>query len=89
MDFNQHHASVAGRCVSQRLLGPSDGAEWLGVSAGCVRAHATRKEPRIGAIKVGKLIRAEDVEDFFRESTDRFAPCEGPSSISVREGRAV
>jgi len=72
MEFNQNDASIAARRISQRLRGPSDVAEWLGVSAGWVRDHATRKEPRIRAIKVGKLIRfrAEDVEEFLRESME-------------------
>ena len=50
------------------LLGPGEVARWLGVSAGWVRDHATRKQPRIRAVKIGKLLRfrAEDVEDFIR-----------------------
>jgi hypothetical protein len=49
-----------------RLLGPGDVARWLGVSAGWVRDHATRKQPRLKAIKVGKLLRfrPQDVEEF-------------------------
>jgi excisionase family DNA binding protein len=49
-----------------RLLGPAEVARWLGVSAGWVRDHATRKQPRIKAVKVGKLLRfrPKDVEDF-------------------------
>ena len=72
MDFNHNDASIAAKRINQRLLDPSDVAEWLGVSAGWVRDHATRKEPRIRAIKVGKLIRfrAEDVEEFLRESME-------------------
>ena len=56
------------RQISARLLGPGDVARWLGVSAGWVRDHATRKQPRIKAVKIGKLLRfkAEDVEDFIR-----------------------
>lgn len=52
----------------QRLLGPADVAKWLGVSSGWVRDHATRKEPRLKSVKVGKLLRfrPEDVEDFLR-----------------------
>ena len=55
-----------------RLLGPSDVARWLGVSAGWVRDHATRKEPRLRAVKVGKLLRfrPEDVEAFLRQRAE-------------------
>jgi excisionase family DNA binding protein len=55
-----------------QLLGPGDVAKWLGVSSGWVRDHATRKEPRIRAVKVGKLLRfrPEDVEDFLRVSSE-------------------
>lgn len=53
---------------SERLLSPHEVAAWLGVSAGWVRDHSRRKEPRVKAIKVGKLIRfrREDVEAFIR-----------------------
>ena len=72
MQFNHNGASIAAKRINQRLLDPADVAEWLGVSAGWVRDHATRKEPRIRAIKVGKLIRfrPEDVEEFLRESME-------------------
>jgi excisionase family DNA binding protein len=52
-----------------RLLGPTEVARWLGVSPAWVRDHATRKQPRIKAVKVGKLLRfrAEDVEAFIGE----------------------
>jgi excisionase family DNA binding protein len=54
-----------------RLLGPGDVAKWLGVSSGWVRDHATRKEPHLKAVKVGKLLRfrPEDVEAFLTECT--------------------
>jgi excisionase family DNA binding protein len=56
----------------EQLLGPTDVAKWLGVSSGWVRDHATRKEPRIRAVKVGKLLRfrPEDVEEFLRVSSE-------------------
>jgi excisionase family DNA binding protein len=55
------------------LLRPGDVAKWLGVSSGWVRDHSTRKEPRLKAVKVGKLLRfrREDVENFLRNCTDR------------------
>ncbi len=75
MNFNHEVAATTAQRDSQRLLGPSDVAKWLGVSAGWVRDHATRKDPRLKAIKIGKLLRfrPEDVEDFLRESTENVA----------------
>ena len=51
------------------LLGPAEVAKWLGVSSAWVRDHATRKSPRIPAVKIGKLLRfrAADVKDFIRD----------------------
>jgi excisionase family DNA binding protein len=53
------------------LLDLSEVAKWLGVSAAWVREHATRKEPRLRAVKVGKLLRfrPEDVEEFLQRWT--------------------
>lgn len=72
MQFNREMRISAERTSVQRLLGPTDVAKWLGVSSGWVRDHATRKEPRIKAVKVGKLLRfrPEDVEQFLREATE-------------------
>jgi excisionase family DNA binding protein len=52
------------------LLEPTQVARWLGVSPGWVRDHATRKHPRIRAVKVGKLLRfrPDDVEEFIRRA---------------------
>lgn len=49
-------------------MSPGEVAQWLGVSAGWVRDHATRKEPRLPTVRLGKLMRfrATDVEDFIR-----------------------
>lgn len=49
-----------------RLLTPVQVAQWLGVSAAWVRDHATRKEPRIPVIKLGKVLRfrPEEVQGF-------------------------
>ena len=75
MKFNHEATATAAQQNDQQLLGPSDVAKWLGVSAGWVRDHATRKDPRIRAIKVGKLLRfrPKDVEDFLRESNENAA----------------
>lgn len=58
-----------------QLLGPEAVAKWLGVSSGWVRDHATRKDPRIRAVKVGKLLRfrPKDVEEFLRASSEGVA----------------
>jgi excisionase family DNA binding protein len=50
------------------LIGPKEVAEWLGVSSAWVRDHATRKAPKIQAVKIGKLLRFRktDVRDFIR-----------------------
>ena len=75
MNFNHERNGNAAGHNEQQLLGPSEVAKWLGVSAGWVRDHATRKDPRIRAIKIGKLLRfrPKDVEDFLRESTENAA----------------
>jgi hypothetical protein len=44
------------------LLGPADVAKWLGVSVAWVGDHATRKSPRIPAVKAGKLLRFRPVD---------------------------
>jgi excisionase family DNA binding protein len=66
-------AAGAETATSRRLLGPGEVAKWLGVSSGWVRDHATRKSPRIPAVKVGKLLRfrPEDVEAFIQTSCGR------------------
>ena len=74
MEFERElRLSAEPRASVHRLLGPADVAKWLGVSSGWVRDHATRKEPRLKAVKVGKLLRfrPEDVEAFLRDWTDR------------------
>lgn len=50
----------------ERLLTPREVAERLGVSERWVRDHATRRYPRIVAVKLGSLLRFRwtDVEEF-------------------------
>lgn len=57
------------------LMNPNQVAKWLGVSAGWVRDHATRKTPRLPAIKIGKHLRfqAEDIREFIEFITTREA----------------
>jgi excisionase family DNA binding protein len=49
-----------------RLLTPQEVAARLAVSVAWVRDHATRKKPRLPAVRLGKLLRfrLEDVEAF-------------------------
>jgi hypothetical protein len=51
------------------LLTPVQVARRLQVSSAWVRDHATRKQPRIPVVKVGKLLRfrPEDIDRFIRE----------------------
>jgi excisionase family DNA binding protein len=51
---------------NEHLLTPQDVADRLGVSERWVRDHATRRNPRIRAVKLGPLLRFRwsDVEDF-------------------------
>src|SRR3954467_15923463 len=53
-----------------KLLTPKQVADQLHVSVDWVQAHATRKEPRIDYIRVGKLLRfaAQHVSDFVRRN---------------------
>lgn len=54
--------------VEQKLLTPKEVARWLDVSIDWVHNHATRKEPRLPVVRIGKLLRFrnEDVEAFIR-----------------------
>jgi excisionase family DNA binding protein len=57
------------RPCRERLLTPSELANWLGVSAGWIRDHATRKEPKLPTVRLGKLIRfrADEIDVFLKE----------------------
>jgi|GraSoiStandDraft_58_1057296.scaffolds.fasta_scaffold110345_4 excisionase family DNA binding protein len=54
-----------------RLLTPQEVANRLGVSERWVRDHATRRSPRIRAVKLGPLLRfrLSDIEDFLIENS--------------------
>lgn len=54
-----------------RLLTPQEVAKRLGVSDRWVRDHATRRFPRIRAVKLGPLLRFRlaDIEDFLIENS--------------------
>lgn len=62
------NASLAG---SDRLLTPQQVADRLGVSERWVRDHATRRCPRIPAVKLGPLLRfrLSDIERFLGENS--------------------
>ena len=53
----------------QQLLTPSQVAARLQVSPSWVRDHATRKQPRLPSVKLGKLLRfrPQDVEEFIEK----------------------
>jgi excisionase family DNA binding protein len=53
----------------EELLTPSQVAKMLHVSPAWVRDHATRKQPRIPALKLGKLLRfqREDIARFLEQ----------------------
>ena len=53
----------------EKLLTPSEVARWLGVSAAWVRDHATRKQPKLPSVRLGKLMRfrAEEIDIFLKE----------------------
>jgi len=57
--------------ADERLLTPQEVADRLGVSQRWVRDHATRRWPRITAVKLGSLLRFRwrDVEDFLAHNT--------------------
>jgi excisionase family DNA binding protein len=54
---------------SAALFTPDDVASILHVSAAWVRDHATRKQPRLPSVKVGKLLRfrPEEIEEWIQE----------------------
>ena len=56
---------------SAALVTPADVARTLHVSAAWVRDHATRKQPRLPSVKVGKLLRfrPEEIEDWIRKQS--------------------
>ncbi|HWQ53554.1 MAG TPA: helix-turn-helix domain-containing protein [Bryobacteraceae bacterium] len=50
--------------MTEKLLGPVQVADQLGVSVAWVRDHATRKQPRLPMFKIGGLLKChpEDLE---------------------------
>lgn len=65
--YSAHVEDLAGKFKrDERLYSAREVAEWLGVSERWVRDHATRRNPRIPAVKLGPLLRFRwvDVEQF-------------------------
>lgn len=64
----EHNAAADGEDFLP-LLAPAEVAKWLGVSVAWVRDHATRKSPRLPAVKAGKLLRfrPNDVKGFIQD----------------------
>ena len=58
---------------SSRLLTVDDLVQLLSVSPDWVRDHATRKQPRLPVIRVGKLLRfrPHEIERWIQEQTQR------------------
>jgi excisionase family DNA binding protein len=61
-------SSPANPKTQDRLLNAREVAARLGVSERFVRDHATRRQPRLRAVKLGSLVRfrLEDVQDFIQ-----------------------
>lgn len=61
----------------ERLLSPTEVAEWLGVSVAWVRDHASRKQPRLAVVKIGELLRfrREDVDLFIEQNLKGATQC--------------
>ena len=57
--------------ADSRLLTPQEVANRLGVSERWVRDHASRRSPRIPAVRLGPLVRfrSSDIEDFLNQNT--------------------
>ena len=68
-----HTARIEGR--PERLLSAQEVAEWLGVSARWVLAHAAGlNRPVLPSVKLGKAVRFTrgDVEEFIRQCARRY-----------------
>jgi excisionase family DNA binding protein len=73
----------------QKLLTPKEVAKWLNVSVDWVHNHATRKNPRLPVVRIGKLLRFrnDDVEEFIlgqSRRSDKVLAANGGSRPEVR-----
>jgi predicted DNA-binding transcriptional regulator AlpA len=72
--------------TSERLLKSREVAEWLGVSMDWVQAHATRRSPRIAAVRLGAGPTGRQMLRFRRSDIERFIAqhLEGEQSLRRR-----
>ena len=70
-----------------KLLTPREVASWLDVSVDWVQDHATTKEPRIPALRMGKLLRfrREEIEAFITDRAQR-RPAAFTRDLRMAEG---
>ena len=75
--------------LEQKLLTPKEVARWLDVSVDWVHNHATRKEPRLPVVRIGKLLRFrnEEVEAFIRGQSHKIGERSADSSSHPLEAR--
>jgi hypothetical protein len=69
---------------SERLLNSREVAEWLGVSIDWVQAHATRRSPRIPAVRLGTGPNGRQMLRFRRTDLERFITDHMKDSLSLR-----
>ena len=72
-----------------KLLTPKEVARWLDVSVDWVHNHATRKEPRLPVVRIGKLLRFrnEDVEAFIRGQSRKNGKTLATNGSRISEAR--
>jgi len=69
---------------SERLLNSREVAEWLGVSMDWVQAHASRRHPRIPAVRLGTGPSGRQMLRFRRTDLERFITDHMEDSLSLR-----
>jgi excisionase family DNA binding protein len=72
-----------------KLLTPKEVAKWLDVSVDWVHNHATRKNPRLPVVRIGKLLRFrnEDVEAFIRGQSGKNGKILAATGSRTQEAR--
>jgi hypothetical protein len=71
-------------CGSERLLNSREVAEWFGVSIDWVQAHATRRHPRIPAVRLGTGPSGRQMLRFRRADLEKFIADHMADSFSLR-----
>ncbi len=69
---------------SERLLSSREVAEWLGVSIDWVQVHATRRHPRIPAVRLGTGPTGRQMLRFRRDDLEKFITDHLKDSSSLR-----